>query len=133
MQYIDHLRWFPFRRCFWLYIMLKVAPFSIVFSTMKVSSRFMCGSVVDLVGAGDSFRAGITAYLSRNAEAFKNDHIDAEQAVQMGNLFASLYIKSPLGHRYDNIGDYAKMLKNIESGTVFDNFDELTAAIKGRL
>ena len=87
--------------------------------------------MVDWVGAGDSFRASVTAYLSQNAEAFKHSHLDVEHAVQTGNLFASLYIKSPLGHRYDNIGDYKKMLGIIESEAVFDNFDKLTTAVKG--
>jgi sugar/nucleoside kinase (ribokinase family) len=98
---------------------------------VKISSRFMCGSVVDLVGAGDSFRAGVAAYLCRQAKAFKTSRIDIEQAVQMGNLFASLYIKSPLNRRYDNIGAYRNMLRIVESRAVFDDFDQLTAAVKG--
>lgn len=97
---------------------------------VKISSRFMCGSVVDLVGAGDSFRAGVTAYLCRQAKDFKTSRIDIEHAIQMGNLFASLYIKSPLNRRYDTIGSYENMLKIVESRAVFDDFNKLTIAVK---
>lgn len=97
----------------------------------KITSRFMCGSVVDLVGAGDSFRAGVTAYLCRQAQIFKISRIDVEQAVQMGNLFASLYIKSPLENRYENVGAYDRMFDVLKSGAVFDDFGTLTAAVKG--
>jgi len=97
---------------------------------MKVTSRFMCGSVVDLCGAGDSFRAGLTAYIARNADRFKTGRIDVQQAVQMGNLFASLYVKSPLHNRYANIGTYDKMLAVIQRDNVYADFADLTAAVK---
>ncbi len=97
---------------------------------MKVTSRFMCGSVVDLCGAGDSFRAGLTAYLARNAESFKTGRIAIEQAIQMGNLFASLYVKSPLNKRYENIGSYDKMLAAVCGSESYVSFEALTAAVK---
>jgi sugar/nucleoside kinase (ribokinase family) len=37
----------------------------------KVESRFMSKDDVDLVGAGDSFRAGVLSYFLRNKEKFK--------------------------------------------------------------
>jgi len=40
-------------------------------------------------------------------------------------------IKSPLGHRYDNIDDYAKMLNIIENGAMYANFDQLVTMVKG--
>lgn len=80
----------------------------------KITSRFMGKGVTDLVGAGDSFRAGVVTYIAKNIEAFKNDKINIEQAVQMGNLFASLYIKSPLNNRYGSIENYSKMLEMIK-------------------
>lgn len=97
---------------------------------MKVTSRFMCGSVVDLCGAGDSFRAGLTAYIARNADLFKTGRIDVQQTVQMGNLFASLYVKSPLNNRYANIGDYDKMLAVVCGSERYASFEALTAAVK---
>ncbi|MEN6384238.1 MAG: PfkB family carbohydrate kinase [Phycisphaerales bacterium] len=76
----------------------------------KITSKFMGKGVTDLVGAGDSFRAGVVVYIAKNIDKFKNDTIDIEQAIQMGNLFASLYIKSPLNDRYGNIKLYNEML-----------------------
>jgi sugar/nucleoside kinase (ribokinase family) len=80
----------------------------------KITSRFMGKGVTDLVGAGDSFRAGVVTYIAKNIEAFKNDKINIEQAIQMGNLFASLYIKAPLNNRYGSIENYDKMLEMIK-------------------
>jgi len=80
----------------------------------KITSRFMGKGVTDLVGAGDSFRAGIVTYVAKNIDEFKNDKIDVEQAIQMGNLFASLYIKAPLNNRYGSIENYDKMLEIIK-------------------
>ncbi|OQA01627.1 MAG: pfkB family carbohydrate kinase [Planctomycetes bacterium ADurb.Bin401] len=79
----------------------------------KITSRFMGQGVKDLVGAGDSFRAGVVTYLAKNIEKLKNDEIDIEEAIQMGNLFASLYIKSPLNDRYGNIKSFTKMLEMV--------------------
>ncbi len=96
----------------------------------KVRSDFMSGEVVDLVGAGDSFRAGVITYVAKNIEQFKAGTINFSRAVSMGNLFASLYIKSPLNNRYGNIGLFEKMLGIITGGKRFDNFEGLIAAIK---
>jgi sugar/nucleoside kinase (ribokinase family) len=95
----------------------------------KVTSRFMAGEVVDLVGAGDSFRAGLITYIARNLGAFRAGTIDFHQAVQAGNLFASLYIKAPLGDRYGNIRPYAKMLQVLRTPGGFETFDALRKAL----
>lgn len=79
----------------------------------KITSRFMGQGVKDLVGAGDSFRAGVVTYLAKNIEKLKNDEIDIEEAIQMGNLFASLYIKALLNDRYGNIKSFKKMLEMV--------------------
>lgn len=94
----------------------------------KIESRFMAGEVVDLVGAGDSFRAGLITYLAHNFARFKDGTIDFAEAVQMGNLFASLYIKAPLNDRYGNIKRYDKMLKAVRSGVDYSSFDALQDA-----
>jgi L-iditol 2-dehydrogenase len=78
----------------------------------KVSSRFMGGPVVDLVGAGDSFRAGLLVYIARNLDGFRSGRMDFAEAVQMGNLFASCYIKAPLGQRY-GVKEYDAMLETV--------------------
>jgi len=80
----------------------------------KITSRFMGQGVTDLVGAGDSFRAGVVTYIAKNIDEFKNGKIDIEQAIQMGNLFASLYIKAPLNDRYVNIKPYNDILEKIK-------------------
>jgi len=51
-------------------------------------------------------------------DAFRQGTIDFEQAVQAGNLFASLYIKAPLGDRYGNIRTYPKMLQVLRTKVV---------------
>ncbi len=95
----------------------------------KIRSRFLSGEVIDLVGAGDSFRAGLIAYLASNLDGFRSGSIDFAQAVQAGNLFASLFIKAPLGDRYANIKPYANMLHVLETDQRFDSFEELQQAL----
>jgi len=81
----------------------------------KVKSEFLAEDVVDLVGAGDSFRAGVISYISKNIKAFENGLMDFTEAVQMGNLFASSYISASLEDRYGNIRKYDEMLKLVRS------------------
>jgi sugar/nucleoside kinase (ribokinase family) len=85
-------------------------------ASTKITSRFMGGEVIDLVGAGDSFRAGLVAYVARNLAAFHSGAMDFSEAVQLGNLFASCYIKAPLGHRYC-IKSYEEMIARVRSDT----------------
>lgn len=82
---------------------------------VMVDSRFMGAGVVDLVGAGDSFRAGLVTYVARNAEAFQAGELDVEEAIQMGNLMASLYIQSPLRDRYSAIRSYEELLGKVRA------------------
>ena len=89
----------------------------------------MAGDVKDLVGAGDSFRAGFVAYIAKNINDFKNSKINIEQAVQMANLFASLYIKAPLNNRYSAIGKYEKLLNVVSGDLQFNSFEELVSAV----
>ena len=101
-----------------------------IFGPEKVESRFLAGEVIDLVGAGDSFRAGFISYIARKIEDFKNSRINFTEAVQMGNLFASLYIKAGLDDRYGNIGSFNKMLKVLRSDETYNTFSDLIAAVK---
>ena len=91
----------------------------------RIESRFMAGEVVDLVGAGDSFRAGLITYIAGNLDKFNDGSMDFAEAVQMGNLFASLYIKAPLDDRYGNIKDYDKMLAIVRSDAEYPSFEAL--------
>ncbi len=85
----------------------------------------MAGEVIDLVGAGDSFRAGFVTHIAKNLDGFRKGTIDFSHAVQMGNLFAALYIKAPLDDRYSNIKNYDKMLKAVASGKTYETMDDL--------
>lgn len=88
----------------------------------KVTSRFMGGAVVDLVGAGDSFRAGLLTYIVRNLIAFRAGRIDFREAVQMANLLASGYIKAPLSQRYQ-VQDYTAMLEIVRGAAPLETSD----------
>jgi hypothetical protein len=96
----------------------------------RITSRFMAGEVVDLVGAGDSFRAGLITYMGAHLGEFRNGSVNFGEAVQMGNLFASLFIKAPLEDRYGNIKSYDQMLKVVCSGVTHPSFDALQKALR---
>ena len=96
----------------------------------RITSRFMAGEVVDLVGAGDSFRAGLITYIAAHLDDFRNGSVNFAEAVQMGNLFASLFIKAPLEDRYGNVKSYDKMLKVVRSGVTYPSFDALQKALR---
>ena len=85
----------------------------------------MAGEVIDLVGAGDSFRAGFVTHVAKYLDAFGKGSIDFSHAVQMGNLFAALYIKAALDDRYSNIKPYDNMLKAVTSGKTYETMDDL--------
>ena len=106
-----------------------IGPDNNVVGPNRVTSRFMAGEVVDLVGAGDSFRAGLISYIASHLDAFRDGSMDVEEAVQMGNLFASLFIKAPLDDRYGNIHPYEKMLRVVRSGVTYPSFEALRKAL----
>ncbi len=97
--------------------------------TFFCASRFMVGNVVDLVGAGDSFRAGLTAYVARHRAEFLDGTLDAAEAVQTGNLMATLYVTSPLHARYSLIPPFERMLAVVKGDQEFKTFEELTGAL----
>lgn len=102
-----------------------IGPEGKVSGPNHVKSRFMAGEVVDLVGAGDSFRAGLIAYIASNLSLFKRGCLNFDEAVQMGNLFASLFIKAPIKDRYVNIKSYDVMLKVVRSDKIYPSFEAL--------
>ncbi len=106
-----------------------VGPDGTIDGPNRIKSRFIAGEVVDLVGAGDSFRAGLLTYIASHLGQFRDGSIDFGEAVQMGNLFASLFIKAPLGDRYGNIRSYNKMLEVLRSGKDYPSFDALREAL----
>ena len=106
-----------------------IGPDNNVVGPNRVTSRFMAGEVVDLVGAGDSLRAGLISYIASHLDAFRDGSMNFEEAMQMGNLFASLFIKAPLEDRYGNIHPYEKMLKVVRSVVTYPSFDALREAL----
>ena len=92
------------------YIM-EMGPGGIAHGPSRIESRFMSGEVIDLVGAGDSFRAGVIADIARDIQDFRKGITDFDHSVQMGNLFASLFINAPLHDRYALIQSIDKMCK----------------------
>jgi sugar/nucleoside kinase (ribokinase family) len=108
-----------------------VGPDGRACETVFCASRFMVGSVIDLVGAGDSFRAGLAAYIARHREAFVAGSLAVEEAVQMGNLMATLYVTAPLSDRYGNIPPFETMLRVVRGGQAFASDSELAAALSG--
>ncbi|MBZ5665485.1 MAG: carbohydrate kinase family protein [Acidobacteriia bacterium] len=94
-----------------------VLPDGYTSAPTKIKSRFMDGEVIDLVGAGDSFRAGLIAYVARNLNGFRDGTMDFAEAVQMGNLFASCYIKAPLGQR-NCIKPYEQMITRVRNDAI---------------
>jgi hypothetical protein len=57
--------------------------------------------------------------------------MNAHDAVQMGNLFAALYIKAPLDNRYGNIHPYEQMLRVVKNRNEYTHLCGLKAALKG--
>jgi sugar/nucleoside kinase (ribokinase family) len=106
-----------------------VRPDGTVDGPNRITSRFMAGEVVDLVGAGDSFRAGLITYIAVHLNAFRGGTVDFTEAVQMGNLFASLFVKAPLEDRYGNIRPYDRMLEVLRSPATYPSFDALRNAL----
>lgn len=106
-----------------------VGPAGRLHESAFCASRFMVGSVIDLVGAGDSFRAGLVAFIAKHRDAFLEGTLAVEEAVQMGNLMATLYITSPLNDRYGNIPSFEKLMGVVKSGKSFDSLDYLMAAL----
>jgi sugar/nucleoside kinase (ribokinase family) len=94
---------------------LYSGPDKVIHGPLKVTSNYLTNQVVDLVGAGDAFRAGVLTYICHNLETFKNGSFDYALAISMGNLFASRYIQSPLSDRYCNIHSYDRMLMELRT------------------
>jgi mannitol-1-phosphate 5-dehydrogenase len=97
--------------------------------TLFCESRYRVGRVIDLVGAGDSFRAGLVAYVAQNRDAFMEGTLVLEEAVQMGNLMATLYITASLHDRYASIPPFESLLRVVRSKKTFATEHELRNAL----
>lgn len=76
----------------------------------EVRSQFIKKGCTNLVGAGDSFRAGLLSYICRNFTGFGSGKFNFKEAIQMGNLFASRYITASLKDRLCCIDSYDTMV-----------------------
>jgi mannitol-1-phosphate 5-dehydrogenase len=106
-----------------------VAPDGQKRETIFCESRYRASRVIDLVGAGDSFRAGLVAYIAQNRDAFMAGTLALEEAVQMGNLMAMRYITASLPDRYASIPSYESLLRVVKSGKVFSTAHALDSAL----
>ena len=80
-----------------------------VSASEKITSGFIAAGDINLVGAGDAFRSGVITYITYNLGDFKNGTINFAEAVQMGNLFASIYIKNPVNDRFNGFASFEQM------------------------
>lgn len=92
-------------------------------------SRYSVDGVVDLVGAGDSFRAGVVGYIAHAREAFLDGTLRVEEAVQVGNLMATLYVTSPLENRYGAIPTLAQLIALVRTGDSYTDSAVLRRAV----
>lgn len=127
MDAADFLRWLAGRygtdRCARLFGVtvkdgawaLTVAPDGRAGEPRRIVSPFMSETVTDLVGAGDSFRAGLIGYIARHAELFRVGGLAVSEAVQVGNLMASRFLSAPLDDRYGGIIDMDAMIKTVSN------------------
>jgi sugar/nucleoside kinase (ribokinase family) len=98
-------------------------------ATQFHESRYLVGGVIDLVGAGDSFRAGLVSYVSQHVAELKAGTLALGEAVQMGNLMATLYITAPLSDRYGGVPLFERLMAVVRSGRSFAARGELSAAL----
>ncbi len=110
-------------------VALRVSAGGTIGEPVCAESRFLAGEVVDLVGAGDSFRAGLLCYVARHENQFLAGAADAGEALQTGNLFASLFIKAPLRQRYGYVRDYSRLQAAVRSGRSYQSMESLLAAL----
>lgn len=94
---------------------LAVSPGGRAGQPQRIVSPFMSETVTDLVGAGDSFRAGLIGYMARHVQAFRKGRFDVAEAVQVGNLMASLFLSAPLEDRYSKIMDMNAMIEIVSN------------------
>ena len=93
-------------------------------------SRYVAaGKVVDLVGAGDSFRAGLIGYVTQHRDAFLDGTLNVAEAVQSGNLMATLYVTAPLHDRYGSIPKMDALLTVVRDGKHYTDEATLKAAL----
>ncbi len=111
-------------------IATRIAPDGRPAPILRVRSRFLSGEVVDLVGAGDSFRAGLILYLTRFRAEFEAGRCDVETAVQAGNLMASLFIKAPLQDRCRWIPPADSLLRVATGRRDYTSFGDLLVDLR---
>jgi sugar/nucleoside kinase (ribokinase family) len=96
----------------------------------RVKSRFGAGRCVDLVGAGDAFRAGVLTYLVHHLDQYRAGDLDFRAAAQTGNLMAALYIKAPLGARYEGVRGWAGLERVVDGGRSYASWAGVVRAVR---
>lgn len=89
-----------------------------------------------LVGAGDSLKASLAAYIIKHYDDFMNGEMDIEEAIQFAMLGATLYVavdKLKFGlDRFELLRPYNPMMEVIKSRERFSDRDTLMARLDRR-
>lgn len=98
----------------------------------KVDNYFRFIKPIDKVGAGDSFRVGFNVYLLKNLSSFEHGELNLEEAVQMGNLAALLYMsgKGIDGFRNYCYDDLLNLIQKSSPDTLFTSIEDLYCSLE---
>ncbi|MEJ2082750.1 MAG: hypothetical protein P8Y94_11410, partial [Acidobacteriota bacterium] len=64
------------------------------------------------------------------SDEFRKGTLPFDEAIQMGNLFAGLYVTAPLGDRYRHIVSFDRMLDIVRRGREFGSFENLLQMLR---
>lgn len=99
-----------------------------------VLSNYRSIEGVDLVGAGDSLKASLGAYIIQNWNEFGKEAFKVKEAAQFAQLGATLYVAAPKDQRgvarFENISGYSPMLVVVQSGEQFSKLSMLQKALR---
>ena len=81
-----------------------------------------CASIagVDLVGAGDSLKTGLGAYIVRHEDEFRDNNFNLAEALRFAQMVATIYISTP------------PFKRGVERFDDIPQFDELNTALEWR-
>lgn len=85
---------------------------------------------LNLVGAGDAFRAGVLGYVSQHVQEFRGGKMNYRDAVQLGNLMAVLCITAPVKERLSQIAPFKNLERIAATDVKFGSVTALTDALK---
>ncbi len=87
------------------------------------------GEIFTTTGAGDSWRAGLNAYILNHEQEFKSGRLNVEEAVQFANLTARLYISGSRTTAFKSY-QYTDLLRLASGQKPTEDLRPLTAVYK---